>query len=74
MSHLFEHNGADGRGYSQPEPVAPVDNIQIPSNLVRRILQGGQDSRNQKWFAITHGCQQETLESIQDFIHLVLAQ
>ena len=35
MSHLFEHNGADGRGYSQPEPVAPVDNIQIPSNLVR---------------------------------------
>ena len=35
MSHLFEHKGADGRGYSQPEPVAPVDNIQIPSNLVR---------------------------------------
>ncbi len=35
MSHLFAHNGADGRGYSQPDPIAPSENIQIPSSLVR---------------------------------------
>ena len=74
MSHLFEHNGADGRGYSQPEPVAPVDNIQIPSNLVRANPPRWPRLSEPEMVAITHGCQQETLESIQDFIHLVLAQ
>ena len=38
MSHLFEHNGAGGRGYSQPDPIAPTENIQIPSSLVRANL------------------------------------
>ena len=38
MSHLFEHNGAGGRGYSQPDPIAPTENIQIPSSLVRSNL------------------------------------
>ena len=38
MSHLFEHNGADGQGYSQPDPIGPVENIQIPSSLVRTDL------------------------------------
>ena len=38
MSHLFEHNGAGGRGYSQPNPIAPTENIQIPSSLVRANL------------------------------------
>ena len=35
MSQLFEHNGAGGKGYSQPDPIAPSENIQIPSSLVR---------------------------------------
>ena len=38
MSHLFEHKGAGGRGYSQPDPIAPAENIQIPSSLVRTKL------------------------------------
>ncbi len=38
MSHLFEHNGAGGKGYSQPDPIAPSENIQIPSSLVRSSL------------------------------------
>ena len=38
MSQLFEHKGAGGKGYSQPEPIASPDNIQIPSTLVRSHL------------------------------------
>ena len=38
MSHLFEHNGAGGKGYSQPDPIAPSENIQIPSSLMRSSL------------------------------------
>ena len=38
MSQLFEHNGAGGKGYSQPDPIAPSENIQIPSSLVRSSL------------------------------------
>ena len=38
MSQLFEHKGAGGKGYSQPEPIASPENIQIPSTLVRSHL------------------------------------
>ena len=38
LSHLFEHNGASGRGYSQPDPISSVDDLQIPSTLIRAKL------------------------------------
>ena len=38
MSHLFEHKGAGGKGYSQPESIMPTDNLQIPSSLMRKDL------------------------------------
>ena len=38
MSHLFEHKGAGGKGYSQPDPIMSTDNLQIPSSLVRAKL------------------------------------
>ena len=38
MSHLFEHYGASGQGYSQPDPIISTDNIQIPNTLVRSKL------------------------------------
>jgi len=38
MSHLFEHNGAKGQGYSQPAPVLPATEITLPSGLSRKAL------------------------------------
>ncbi|MDA8610294.1 hypothetical protein N9L86_03710 [Euryarchaeota archaeon] len=38
MSHLFEHNGAKGQGYSQPAPVLPASEISLPSGLSRKEL------------------------------------
>jgi len=38
LSHLFEHYGASGQGYSQPDPIISTDNIQIPNTLVRSKL------------------------------------
>ena len=73
MSQLFEHKGAGGKGYSQPEPIASPENIQIPSTLVRSHLPRWPRSQNQRWFAITLGYLAETSESIPDFIHLVPA-
>ena len=35
MSQLFEHNGAEGKGYSQPDPIMSTDNLHIPNNLMR---------------------------------------
>ena len=31
MSQLFEHNGAEGKGYSQPDPIMSTDNLHIPN-------------------------------------------
>jgi len=38
MSNLFEHNGAEGQGYSQPKPLLPESSISIPPSLVRKNL------------------------------------
>ena len=38
MSHLFEHYGAKGRGYSQPAPIAPAESINLPLGLKRKSL------------------------------------
>ena len=38
MSHLFEHNGAVGQGYSQPAPVLPASSIALPESLARKNL------------------------------------
>jgi len=38
LSHLFEHYGAKGQGYSQPAPIAPAESIKLPSGLVRKSL------------------------------------
>ena len=70
MSHLFEHNGAGGKGYSQPEPIFPADNIQIPTSLVRSNLPRWPRISEPEWFAITHGCQVGILELIRLSIHL----
>lgn len=35
MSHLFEHKGADGKGYSQPEPILSVDSLRLPDSMKR---------------------------------------
>ena len=37
MSHLFEHRGAMGAGYSQPEPLLPEEQLIIPPSLMRNI-------------------------------------
>ncbi|MBT5618061.1 MAG: aminomethyl-transferring glycine dehydrogenase subunit GcvPB, partial [Euryarchaeota archaeon] len=36
MSHLFEHNGAPGKGYSQPAPLLPESAISVPDSLTRK--------------------------------------
>ena len=36
MSHLFEHNGAPGKGYSQPAPVLPESALNLPDSLIRK--------------------------------------
>ncbi len=36
MSHLFEHHGAIGAGYRQPEPVIPKETVIIPPALARQ--------------------------------------
>jgi glycine dehydrogenase subunit 2 len=36
MSNLFEHSGAIGKGYSQPEPLLPAHSIGLPENLTRK--------------------------------------
>ena len=36
MSHLFDHHGASGKGYSQPAPILPASEISVPSSLVRK--------------------------------------
>ena len=36
MSHLFEHFGASGKGYSQPEPIYDSGKIRIPTGLERK--------------------------------------
>ena len=36
MSHLFNHNGAENTGYSQPAPLACATAPQVPTGLVRK--------------------------------------
>ena len=36
MSHLFGHNGAPGKGYSQPAPLLPESAIAVPETLIRK--------------------------------------
>ncbi|MCP2505070.1 MAG: hypothetical protein NLN65_07225, partial [Candidatus Poseidoniaceae archaeon] len=38
MSNLFEFNGAEGQGYSQPAPVLPESSIVLPASLARKAL------------------------------------
>ncbi len=38
MSYMFEHNGAPGKGYSQPAPIYPTEKLNIPQGLVRKNL------------------------------------
>ncbi|MDE0869435.1 MAG: aminomethyl-transferring glycine dehydrogenase subunit GcvPB [Candidatus Poseidoniaceae archaeon] len=38
MSNLFEFNGAEGQGYSQPAPVLPESSIVLPDCLARKAL------------------------------------
>ena len=38
MSHLFEHNGAKGKGYSQPAAVLGEEKLRFPPGLVRKSL------------------------------------
>ena len=74
MSHLFEFNGAKGQGYSQPAPVLPESSIALPESLARKALPRWPRLSEQKWFDTTPGFRRETLELIQDSIHLVRAQ
>lgn len=36
MSHLFGHNGAVGKGYAQPQPMATSTPVSLPSTLTRK--------------------------------------
>ena len=36
MSHLFEHYGAVGQGYSQPNPIASINSIRLPDGMQRQ--------------------------------------
>lgn len=36
MSHLFEHHGAIGAGYRQPEAIIPIDSVLVPQALARQ--------------------------------------
>ena len=38
MSRLFDHNGAEGKGYSQPAPLLPATELDLPSNMARKEL------------------------------------
>ena len=38
MSRLFDHNGAEGKGYSQPAPLLPASELDLPSNMARKQL------------------------------------
>ena len=38
MSHLFEFNGAEGKGYSQPSPIMDVSKLKLPGSMKRESL------------------------------------
>ena len=38
MSHLFEFNGAAGKGYSQPNPIMETDGLRLPESMKREKL------------------------------------
>ena len=38
MSRLFDHNGAEGKGYAQPAPLLPASELDLPSNMTRKEL------------------------------------
>ena len=38
MSHLFDHHGAPGKGYAQPNPLLSRSELSLPENLVRKRL------------------------------------
>ena len=53
MSHLFNHNGAENTGYSQPAPLACATAPQVPQDLFASSLLVGLASQNRKWSVIT---------------------
>ena len=74
MSHLFEHNGAAGKGYSQPAPVLPASSIALPPTLARKNLprwprlSEPEMVRHYTWMS------KRNFELTLDFIHLVPAR
>ena len=38
LSRLFEHFGAEGKGYAQPAPMLPVTELDIPGSMARQQL------------------------------------
>ena len=38
LSRLFEHFGAEGKGYAQPAPMLPATELDVPSNMARQQL------------------------------------
>ena len=38
MSRLFDHYGAEGKGYSQPAPLISASELKLPSNMARKQL------------------------------------
>ena len=38
MSRLFDHYGAEGKGYSQPAPLLDFNDLNIPKSMARKQL------------------------------------
>ena len=74
MSRLFDHYGAEGKGYAQPSPILPVSELNLPANMVRNQLPRWPRLSEPEMFGTTRGSQSETSESIQDFTHSGPAQ
>ena len=49
MSHLFEFNGAEGKGYSQPSPIMDVSKLKLPESMKRESLPRWPRVSSLKW-------------------------
>ena len=74
MSHLFNHNGAENTGYSQPAPLGSDAKPVVPKGLVRKPPLAGLVFPSPKWCAITRGFPSEISALIPAFTRWARAQ
>ena len=74
MSRLFDHYGAEGKGYSQPAPLISASELKVPSNMARKQLPRWPRLSEPEMVRHIRGFQSGISESTPDFTLSVLAR